>query len=104
MMTVEFLREAEVELREAIVHYEETASGLGLDFQRQVKRAVEHIAVFPNAWSPRDDGTRRHLLRQFPYLVLYVVHDDRVWILGVAGCRQQPRGWNPLIGKAARRK
>ena len=48
-MTVEFLREAEVELLEAVVHYEETATGLGRDFERQVKRAVEHIGAFPNA-------------------------------------------------------
>ncbi len=99
MISVEFLREAEVELLETIVHYEEITIGLGLDFYREVNGAVGHIEAFPNAWTLNDDGTRRYLLNRFPYIVIYCMHNDRIWILGVSACRQRPRNWKFLIQK-----
>ena len=98
-MRVEFLREAEIELLEGVVRYEETAVGLGLDFKNEVKNAVQYISAFPNAWSPRDDGTRRFLLNRFPYIVVYYIHENRVFVLGVACCRKKPKNWQTRIEK-----
>lgn len=98
-MRVDFLREAEIEFLEGVVHYEETAPGLGLDFKSEVKNAVQYISAFPNAWSPHDDGTGRFLLNRFPYIVVYFIHDEIVSVLGVVCCRQQPKNWQTRIEK-----
>ena len=100
MTPVHFLREAEIELLEAVVHYEECATGLGLDFEQEVKAAVTHIGACPEAWSPRADGTRRYLLNRFPYIVIYCVHEGDAFVLGVAACREEPRDWEPSIRKS----
>ena len=104
MMRVDFLREAEIELLEGIINYEETAPGLGLDFKSEVKKAVQYISAFPNAWSPREDGTRRFLLNRFPYIVVYYIHKDKAYVLGVVGCRKQPKNWKTKIEKTKQNK
>jgi hypothetical protein len=43
MTQATILHEAEVELWEAVVYYEERAAGLGLDFEAEVKRSVQTI-------------------------------------------------------------
>lgn len=87
------LHEAELELWEAVAYYEERCSGLGLDFEREVKSAVELIARYPEGWPLRDDGTRRFLLHRFPYVVVYTIHQDRVWIVAIAHCKREPGYW-----------
>jgi len=54
------LHEAEVELWESVAYYEESAAGLGLDFEAEMLRAVEAICDAPNHWPLRKDGTRRY--------------------------------------------
>ena len=59
MMTpATILREAEVELCEAVAYYEDKAPGLGLDFEAEVELAVQSIRQSPERWPLRDDGTR----------------------------------------------
>ena len=103
-MRIEFLREAEIELLEGVVRYEETAIGLGLDFKNEVKNAVQYISSFPNAWSPRDDGTRRFLLNRFPYVVVYCIHESRIFVLGVVCCRKKPKSRQFRIEKIKQNK
>ncbi|MDD5705954.1 MAG: type II toxin-antitoxin system RelE/ParE family toxin [Kiritimatiellae bacterium] len=93
MIQVRILCEAEQELREAVSYYEERCPGLGLDLESAVRAAVDQIRHFPEQCSPQPDGTRRYLTRRFPYLIVYLLHDDLLWVLAVAHCSREPGYW-----------
>ena len=97
MTRATILHEAAEELWQAVAWYEERCSGLGLDFQQEVKVAVESIQRFPNRWPIRKDGTRRLLIERFPYVVVYVAESDHVWILAVAHCKRHPGYWRSRV-------
>ena len=47
MISATILHEAEVELWEAVAHYEEQSAGLGLDFEAEIERTLQAICHFP---------------------------------------------------------
>jgi len=71
MTPVSILREAEIELWEAVDYYERKAHGLGMDFHAEIERALLVIAEQPERWRLRADGTRRYMVHRFPYLIIY---------------------------------
>ena len=58
MTPVTILHEAEIELWEAVLFYENRCAGLGLDFEREIEAAVELIQQSPGRWPPQKDGTQ----------------------------------------------
>jgi len=58
-MTVEFLEEAELELIEAALWYEEKEPGLGSRLRDEVAHIVSRIAEDPTLWREREGGFRR---------------------------------------------
>jgi plasmid stabilization system protein ParE len=97
MPTVTFLPEAKAELFEATLYYEEQAVGLGVDFEREVQRAVADLRNHPHAWPKFPDGTRRHMLMHFPYLLVYVPFPKHIWIVAVAHAKRRPRYWSSRV-------
>ena len=93
MIPVRILHEAEQELWEAVTYYEERCPGLGLDFERVVRAAAEQLRRFPEQCAPQPDGTRRFPTHRFPYLIVYLLHNDALWILAVAHCSREPNYW-----------
>lgn len=87
------LLEAETELREAIAYYEGQCPGLGLDFEEVAQAAVETIEAHPLRCRQRNDGTRRLLLSRFPFLVVYMIRRDELWIVAFAHCKRRPGYW-----------
>jgi len=65
MTSVTILHEAEIELWQAVEFYESKCVGLGLDFETEIKAAVELIQQSPDRWPIRNDGTRWYLVRRF---------------------------------------
>jgi hypothetical protein len=100
MTPVTILHEAEVELWEAVEFYEHRCAGLGLDFEQEVKAALELIGQSPERWPVRTDGTRRYLTHRFPYFVVYVLHEDHVWVIAFAHCRRRPGYWSERARRA----
>lgn len=100
MTSTTILREAEVELWEAVEYYESRSTGLGLDFEAEIEASVRAISQSPDRWPVRDDGTRRYLTHRFPYVVVYVLIPDRIWIIALAHCRRRPRYWSDRMRKA----
>ena len=100
MIPATILHEAEIELWEAVAYYEEQSVGLGLDFETEVERTLQAIRHFPERWPLREDGTRRCLTRRFPYLVIYTLLKDQIWIVAFAHCKRRPAYWQDRL-KAA---
>ena len=97
MIKVRFLGEADLELSKAVDYYEEIHSGLGLDFEREVKENVFKIAENPEIWALRDDRTRRFSTKRFPYRIVYLLHGDGIWIVAVAHHKRFPEYWKERL-------
>ncbi len=99
MIEVTILNEAKLELFDAIKYYEEKCQGLGLDFEKEIKSAIEIIRRFPECCALRNDETRRYLVNRFPYLIIYTFHENHIWIIAFAHCKRKPGYWDERIKK-----
>ena len=104
MTPVTILREAEVELWEAVGYYEDKAAGLGLDFQAEVEKSVQSICEAPRRWPLREDDTRRCLTHRFPFLVVYTYLNDHIWVIAFAHCKRRPGFWKDRVWAAKQDK
>lgn len=93
MNSVPFLPAAREEFLAAASHYEEVAQGLGRDFITAVERAVARLAAFPEHGSPYLLGTRRIVLRRFPFSVIYLVEAEVILVVAVAHHSRKPGYW-----------
>ncbi|NOZ69901.1 MAG: type II toxin-antitoxin system RelE/ParE family toxin [Deferribacteres bacterium] len=82
--------EAEDDLREVFLWYEEKRKGLGYDFLLQVDAGIRFIARNPNIHQTEYRGTRKHFTKRFPYKIIYIVEKDKIIILAVAHGRRGP--------------
>lgn len=92
-MTYSFHTEAETEFIEAIAYYERCDTGLGLEFSREIFRAIDLIVELPNAWSSYHEGTRRYLTNKFPYSLIYSHREDEIAIWAVMHQSRAPYYW-----------
>ena len=65
-MDVEFLGPAKSELVEAIDVYNSESEGLGYRFAAEVRRAIELIIQYPEAWTPLQSELVRCQTNRFP--------------------------------------
>ena len=97
-MRFRVLPEAEAELLEAALHYEDCQDGLGLDFYQRDRDCValiaEHPLRFPLYEGMRQSGGfRRATIERFPYLLVYKVFEDETLLVAVAHASRRPGYW-----------
>jgi toxin ParE1/3/4 len=86
--------DAEAELRQALDYYEAQRAGLGGEFRREFEAALLRVGDNPQAYAVEDDsGVRYCPLRRFPFTLVYVELDDRIWVAALAHQRRRPRYW-----------
>ena len=87
--------EAEADITDAVLWYEERAQGLGLELLQEVaiatRRAVETPLLFPLL--RRQPEVRRVLTRRFPYRLFFIVRDDAVIVFAVMHAARHDRNW-----------
>ncbi len=66
-MKIEFLPPARAELTDAISYYNIQSEGLGYEFAAEVKRTLERIVQYPDAWFRLSKRTHRCRTNRFPY-------------------------------------
>lgn len=96
---VHLVNEASAELEDAARWYEQRHAGLGLAFVAAVDRAVESIVRWPQAGVPIDGlapdlDVRRVPVSRFPYYLAYLVSDDEIHVLAMAGGRSDAEAWS----------
>jgi hypothetical protein len=95
---VKFLAPARSELAEAIDYYESQEPGLGAQFAEEVKRTLERILQYPEAWAPLSKRTRRCRTNKFPYGVIYQARGDVLLIVALMHLRREPSTWRGRLG------
>ncbi len=82
--------EAENDLKETYSWYEDKRPGLGDDFLLQVDAGLNFIARNPTIHSVEYRGTRKHLIKRFPYKIIYLVENEQIIVLAIIHGKRSP--------------
>jgi toxin ParE1/3/4 len=74
-----FHPDAADEYLEAARWYRERSLTVHDSFVAEVERALRLIVAFPNRWPRLGSRHRRVLVRRFPYSVVYLEKNERLW-------------------------
>ena len=85
--------EAELDLEEAFLWYEERSRGLGSEFIRAVDASLSEIQRHPLAHPQLHGQVRRKLLRKFPYGIFYLLEPDLIVVIGCFHVKRDPKQW-----------
>ena len=92
-LLLEFHQDARVDVVEAYDWYAERSQSAADAFQAELQRAGMAIQRSPLLWGNYLFGTRRYLMKRFPYIVIYRVAEDRIEIIAVIHGRRRPGFW-----------
>ena len=90
--------EAENDLKEAFSWYEDNRTGLGYDFLLQVDAGINFINRNPEIHPIEYRGARKHLIKRFPYKIIYLVEEERIIVLAVLHGKRSPDLMKKRIG------
>lgn len=93
----EVLEEAAEEAEQAALWYAERSRSASVGFWEELDKAFEAIAASPQAWPPHSHGTRRYVLRRYPFGVIYRLEPGRVVIVAIAHTSREPGYWSRRI-------
>jgi len=93
---LEYLEEA-LEEAEAARWYAERSVSAAAGFSDEIDAAESAIVEFPDAWPSFDHGTRRYLLRRYPFSIIYRVESGRILIVAVAHGHRRPGHWKSRV-------
>ncbi len=90
---LEYLEEALEEAEAAARWYAERSSAAAMGFSDELNAAESAISQLPDTWPSFEHGTRRYLLRRYPFSIIYRVESDRLLIVAVAHGHRRPGYW-----------
>ena len=94
---VEFHEEALAEVEAAFDWYLSKSERVATEFLEELDRAIEMIILSPERWLSATKGTRRYLLRRFPFAVVYRELPSVIQIVAVAHGRRRPGYWKKRV-------
>ena len=84
---------AVAEIRAARLRYAEHSAETSERFFAEIEEGLERIVQLPETWPFYLHGTRRFLLRRFPFSIVYRVMDDTIGIYALAHAKRRPGYW-----------
>jgi len=96
---IEFIAVAREEFLAEVAYYSAAQAGLGIKFSNAVERAVMLASRFPDAGSASGSGTRRVIVKGFPFSVIYKSFSDRLIVFAIAHQSRRPRYWSARVGE-----
>ncbi len=95
-MNLEFHPDAALEARAAVDWYRARSERAADLLIAEIELATNRIRQSPTRFPRHTSGTRRYLLRRFPFLVIYRIPktpDAAILVLAVAHGRRRPHYW-----------
>jgi plasmid stabilization system protein ParE len=89
--------QAEADLAEAYAWYEDKRRGLGYDFLLQVEAGMKYIERMAETHPINYRGTRQHLIKRFPYKIVYIVEHKAAVVLAVIHGKRSPESLKDRI-------
>jgi len=96
-MEVSFHPEAVGDALQSRIWYSERSPKAGGAFETELARAIARLRDAPLRWPPFGQGTRKALLRRFPFAVIYRVGMDEIQVLAVAHLHRRPGFWRDRL-------
>lgn len=75
------------------------SEGLGYEFAAEIKKTIERIIQYPEAWAKLSEHTRRCRTNRFPYGILYQVREETLLIVAVMHLSREPQTWKSRLRK-----
>jgi toxin ParE1/3/4 len=94
---LEYLEDALQEAEAAARWYAERSATAAAASSEEIDTAEAAIVRLPEAWPLFDHGTRRYVLRRFPFSVVYRIEARRILIVAVAHARRRPGYWRSRL-------
>lgn len=85
--------EAETDITDAAVWYEQRSPGLGFQFLDAVDEAFGTLFDAPRRFPEVHLDNRRALLNRFPYAVFFFIDEPFVRVVACSHVRQDPAAW-----------
>lgn len=92
-MKARFTTLARREFLAEVAYYSEIQPLLGQRFVQAVEQAVARALAWPESGSPAAAGTRKMVLRTFPFSIFYRMEGLQLVIHAVANHARQPAYW-----------
>lgn len=99
MKRIEFISVAREGFLAEVAYYYSVQAGLGLRFSIAVEKATMPSTEFPDIGSASAFGTRRVIVKDFPFSVIYKFFSDCLVIFAVAHQSRHPRYWSSRINE-----
>ena len=93
MPEVRFLPSATKDYEDACTWYYERSERAAERFEEAVERALDDVVEAPERWPFCDRRHRQHLMRKYPYSIVYRLVDDTVVIVAVAHASRRFGYW-----------
>jgi len=90
---VRLFPEAEAEVVANRRWYAQRSQAAAAAFIAEIDDAIARIGESPETWPRYRRGTRRFVLRRFPFSVVYRVEEDAVYVVAVAHAQRRPEYW-----------
>src|SRR5689334_14070706 len=88
-----FAPEAELDISDAYVWYENRRVGLGEEYLSSVDACIERIRREPTIYSIVHEAYRRALIRRFPYAIFFENEETRITVYAVFHTSRDPQKW-----------
>lgn len=82
--------EANIEIIEAYLYYEEKRTGLGEEFLEHLNTYFERIITNPKHFPQKRKPYREAFIKRFPFLIIYEITKDKVLVYSVFNTWQNP--------------
>lgn len=83
--------EALLDIQMAFEWYETQQSSLGYEFIEEIEHGYKKICDHPFNYSSINERFKRLKINRFPYLVIYEIEDNTIFIIAVRNTRQKPK-------------
>jgi toxin ParE1/3/4 len=88
---------ARQELADSIDYYERQRSGLGKEFKELIQEVVRTIQERPVRYPLQRDGTRKVIVKRFPFAIHYLDLPGVVSIVAFAHMSRDPGYWHQRL-------
>ena len=87
---LEVKAEANIEIIDAYLFYEENRTGLGEEFLEHLETYFNRITKNPKHFPQKRQPYREAFIKRFPFLIIYEISGDKVIIYSVFNTWQNP--------------
>ena len=100
MFDLQLSEEAIVDYENAITWYEEQKTGLGFGFSVRLAEVFETIEKYPTAQRFLYENRRFAFVKQFPYIVYFLIDEDRskIIVFAILHEKRDPQIWKRRSG------